>query len=141
MNTRGKTVAPRRAKRLPWLFNTVIMAIVMAAFVVLNVLTPEYHDDFVYKFMFEGGSVNYGHPVSSLGDIFISQVDQYCSVNGRSIVHVFVQLFTGVLGKSVFNVITNCVHTTGTTLSIWYIRNRPFPFMPAIGTFPPKPLT
>ena len=113
-------MTPKRAKRLPWLFNTVIMAIVMAAFVVLNVLTPEYHDDFVYKFMFEGGAVNYGHPVSSLGDIFISQVDHYCSVNGRSIVHVFVQLFTGVLGKSVFNVINAIVFCA----LIWLLHRR-----------------
>lgn len=29
------------------------------AYFVLNLLTPEYHDDFVYKFVFEGGRVNY----------------------------------------------------------------------------------
>ena len=36
----------------------IMMAIVAVAFGVLNFLTPQYHDDFVYKFMFEGGSVN-----------------------------------------------------------------------------------
>ena len=81
------------------------MALAAVAFLVLNLLTPEYHDDFVYKFMFEDGGVNYGHPIRSLGDIFFSQVDHYGSVNGRSIVHVLVQLCTGLLGKSVFNIL------------------------------------
>lgn len=82
-----------------------MMVIAALAFLVLNVLTPEYHDDFVYKFMFEGGKVNYDHPIRSIGDIFVSQVDHYRSVNGRSIVHFLVQLFTGLLGKSLFNIL------------------------------------
>ena len=81
----------------------IMMAIVAVAFGVQNYLTPQYHDDFVYKFMFEGGSVNYDHPVKSIGDIVASQVEHYHSVNGRSIVHFLVQLFTGLLGKTVFN--------------------------------------
>ena len=82
-----------------------MMVLVALAYLVLNLLTPEYHDDFVYKFMFEGGTVNYDHPVRSIGDIFVSQVDHYHSVNGRSIVHLLVQLFTGLLGKTVFNIL------------------------------------
>ena len=88
-----------------------MMVLVALAYLVLNLLTPEYHDDFVYKFMFEGGTVNYDHPVRNIGDIFISQVDHYHSVNGRSIVHLLVQLCTGLLGKTVFdflNVIVFC---------------------------------
>lgn len=81
----------------------IMMAIVAVAFGVLNFLTPQYHDDFVYKFMFEGGSVNYDHPVRSIGDIVASQMEHYHSVNGRSIVHFLVQLFTGLLGKTIFN--------------------------------------
>ena len=81
----------------------IMMAIVAVAFGVLNFLTPQYHDDFVYKFMFEGGSVNYDHPVRSIWDIVASQVEHYHSVNGRSIVHFLVQLFTGLLRKTIFN--------------------------------------
>jgi hypothetical protein len=80
-----------------------MMAIIAVAYGVLNFLTPLYHDDFVYKFMFEGGAVDYDHPIGSIGDIVASQVDHYTSVNGRSIVHFLVQLFTGLLGKTVFN--------------------------------------
>lgn len=84
---------------------TATMVVALLAFLVLNVLTPFYHDDFVYRFMFEGGSVNYGHRVGSLGDIIASQVEHYFTVNGRSPVHSLVQLFAGLLGKSVFNLL------------------------------------
>lgn len=86
-----------------------VMAVVTVAFLVLNVLTPEYHDDFVYKFMFEGGTVNYDHPVRSIGNIVTSQLEHYQTVNGRSIVHFLVQLFTGLLGKQVFNLLNAIV--------------------------------
>lgn len=86
-----------------------MIVIAVVAFAVLNFLTPEYHDDFVYKFMFEGGTVNYDHPVRSIGDIVVSQVEHYQSVNGRSLVHFLVQLFTGVLGKPVFNIVNAIV--------------------------------
>ena len=87
-----------------WLWGTVTMVIVAVAFAVLNVLTPMYHDDFVYQFMFEGGTVNYDHPVKSIGDVLASQVEHYHSVNGRSIVHCLAQVWTGLLGKPAFNV-------------------------------------
>ena len=90
----------------------IMMAIIAVAYGVLNFLTPLYHDDFVYKFMFEGGTVNYDHPVGSIGDIVVSQVDHYTSVNGRSIVHFLVQLFTGLLGKTVFNLFNVIVFCT-----------------------------
>ena len=79
------------------------MAVAIVAFGVLNFLTPLYHDDFVYQFMFEGGTVNYDNPIKSISDIVASQVEHYHSVNGRSVVHFLVQLFTGLLGKTVFN--------------------------------------
>jgi len=97
------TIAPSQSR--PWHDGIAMMVLVALAYLVLNLLTPEYHDDFVYKFMFEGGTVNYDHPVRSIGDIFLSQVDHYHSVNGRSIVHLLVQLFTGLLGKTVFDVV------------------------------------
>ena len=98
-----------------------MIVIVLLAFGVLNYLTPEYHDDFVYKFMFEGGSVNYDHHIKSIGEIFASQIEHYKIANGRSIVHLLVQLFTGLLGKSVFNIFNVLVFG----LFIWLI-NRPF---------------
>ena len=86
--------------------NGAVVAIVLAAvaFYVLNLLSPEFHDDFVYKFMLVNGSVDYSRPINSLIDVFHSQVEHYFVANGRSMVHVLVQVFTGLLGKQVFNV-------------------------------------
>lgn len=74
------------------------------AFWVLNYLTPEYNDDYSYKFVWGNEK-----PIESIGDIFVSQYNHYFSMNGRSIVHFFVQLFTGILGKGVFNIINTIV--------------------------------
>lgn len=82
----------------------IIMVIVMIAFYALNFFSSQYHDDFVYKFMIAGGEIDYSHRIGNIWDIILSQVDHYFTVNGRSIVHFFVQLFTGLLGKQVFNV-------------------------------------
>ncbi len=95
----------KRNPRSTWPCVSIIFGIIAVAFGVLNFLTPEYHDDYIYKFMFEGGSVNYDHPIRSLGDIVSSQLDHYHSVNGRSLVHTLVQLFTGLLGKPIFNIL------------------------------------
>lgn len=83
------------------------------AFWVLNYLTPEWTDDYRYKFIFcDGISIANNSQVpriTSLGDIFISQYNHYFLINGRSIVHFIVQLFTGILGKNIFNIINTIV--------------------------------
>ena len=91
--------------------NGAVLAIVLAAvaFYALNLLSPEFHDDFVYKFMLVNGSVDYSRPVNSLADVFRSQWEHYFVANGRSVVHVLVQVFTGLLGKQVFNVLNAIV--------------------------------
>lgn len=91
--------------------NGAVVAIVLAAvaFYVLNLLSPEFHDDFVYKFMLVNGSVDYSRPVNSLADVLRSQWEHYFVANGRSVVHVLVQVFTGLLGKQVFNVLNAVV--------------------------------
>ena len=91
--------------------NGALIAVVLAtvAFYVLNLLSAEFHDDFVYKFMLVNGSVDYSRPVNSLMNVFRSQVEHYFVANGRSLVHVLVQVFTGLLGKQVFNVLNAIV--------------------------------
>lgn len=91
--------------------NGALAAIVLAAvaFYVLNLLSPEFHDDFVYKFMLVNGSVDYSRPINSLTDVFRSQWEHYFVANGRSVVHVLVQVFTGLLGKQIFNVLNAIV--------------------------------
>ena len=79
------------------------------AFFVLNVLTPEYLDDFVYKFMFSKDGVDMNHPINNVGQILLSQYNHYFAWNGRFVVHSIVQLFTGLLGKDLFNLINTIV--------------------------------
>ena len=88
-----------------------LVAIVLAAvaFYVLSLLSPEFHDDFVYKFMLVDGAIDYSRPVKSLADVFRSQVEHYLVANGRSLVHFLVQTFTGLLGKQVFNLLNAIV--------------------------------
>lgn len=79
---------------------------------VLNYLTPEMGDDLWYKFIFVSDEVDVTRPVGSFWDVLVSQYTHYYCVNGRSVVHVLAQLFTGVWGKSVFNFCNAIVFAT-----------------------------
>lgn len=56
-------------------------------------------DDWGYTFIW-----GTQEPIQSLGDIIKSQYHHYMELNGRFIVHFLVQLFDGILGKTIFNV-------------------------------------
>ncbi len=66
----------------------------------LTMFTPLSSDDFNYYLIF--GTLE---PIASIQDIFISQYNHYFMNNGRFVPHFFVQLFDGIMGKEVFNVI------------------------------------
>ena len=78
--------------------------IIAIAMWVLNYLTPESGDDYWYKFIFVGKDIDVEKPIISFKDVMISQYTHYFYVNGRSVVHILVQLFTGILGKPFFNI-------------------------------------
>lgn len=73
-------------------------------FYVMNTLTPLAVDDWHYKFIF-----GTQHQVNSILDIIHSQHEHYLKFNGRFIVHFFVQLFDGILGKDCFNLVNTFV--------------------------------
>lgn len=75
----------------------------------LNFLTPEWGDDYWYKFLFLKDLGQSDFLILNFSDIVISQFNHYFIVNGRSIVHFFVQLFTGITGKQVFNPINSAI--------------------------------
>lgn len=75
----------------------------------LNIFTPEYMDDYLYKYQFVNGIADTNYPIENLSDIFRSQLEHYKVFNGRVVVHFFVQLFTGILGKPFFNIINTLV--------------------------------
>ena len=74
----------------------IIVGILMWVF---NCFTPLFCDDWHYVFRF-----GTQEPIRSISDIIVSQYHHYFGFNGRAIVHFFVQLFDGLLGKGVFNV-------------------------------------
>lgn len=85
------------------------LLIIGVAFWIINTFTPEYLDDYLYKFAFEVQGVNIKHPITTLNDVFVSQFNHYFCFNGRVIVHTIVQIFTGLLGKDIFNVFNACM--------------------------------
>lgn len=78
-------------------------------FLLLNIFSPEYMDDYQYKYQFINGAADVNYPIENLRDICFSQIEHYKVFNGRSIVHWIVQLFTGILGKNVFNIMNSFV--------------------------------
>ena len=76
------------------------LLIIGVVFYLMNVFTPLYSDDWHYNFIF--GSQT---PINNIGDVLYSQYLHYLSFNGRFVPHFFVQLFDGILGKELFNVV------------------------------------
>ncbi len=80
----------------------------------LNFLAPLYYgDDLVYAFIWPNQFMNIPLPetverVESFKDIFVSQYQHYATGNGRTIAHLFVQLFVWQ-GKWLFNLVNSFV--------------------------------
>lgn len=86
-----------------------VLAFAAIAFYVHNVLSAEFSDDFMYKYVLSNGLPDYSQPIKSISDIIKSQIDHYFTWNGRTITHIIVQLVTGLLGKTVFNLLNTIV--------------------------------
>lgn len=78
----------------------VLLIIIAVVMFLLNFFTPLFCDDWHYVFSF-GTQTR----IQSIQDVIVSQWHHYFGFNGRFVVHCFVQLFDGILGKGVFNVI------------------------------------
>ena len=87
-------------KKSTVILSATFLVIVVLVMYLLNLFTPLFCDDWHYPFIF-----NTHDRIASLGDIFASQFRHYFHFNGRFIVHCFVQLFDGLLGKGLFNVV------------------------------------
>lgn len=89
----------------------IVSLIIGLLFWVLNFLTPEIRDDFHYKYFITTDYHGFDKtkPINSIKDVIISQYNHYYSWNGRSILHFFIQLFTGLLGKQIFNILNTIV--------------------------------
>lgn len=71
-------------------------------------LTPiTLSDDTIYQFVWPYDNESFSSPISSILDVIKSQYIHYQVLNGRSIIHFFVQLFDGIIGKEVCNIISS----------------------------------
>lgn len=82
-----------------------ILAIVL--FYLLNAISPGLRDDFTYKYMYKapGYNFDYSHPIQNIADIVQSQIPHYLNWGGRAIVHILAQLFCGIIGKPIYDVL------------------------------------
>ena len=95
----GVTLMKNFFDRLPW---QTVFAVCLGLFFLRNVLMPTVADDYSYAFIWDGdgrGNLLDGldgsrlQPIESFGDIIQSQWAHYLTWGGRTIAHIFVQLF------------------------------------------------
>ncbi|HJH71609.1 MAG TPA: DUF6056 family protein [Bacteroidaceae bacterium] len=88
-------------------------------FYLINILTPLIADDYIYAFNFTDHS-----RISNIYDVFESQYTHYQKINGRLIPHIFEQIFAGITGKWLFNIInTFFILTLIFIISKYYLSN------------------
>ena len=87
------------------------LLLIGVAFWVLNYLTPELNEDYQYKFICNPDAleVDVTTHVTSFYDVMVSQYNHYFNFNGRALVHILVQMFSGIWGKTLFNIINSIV--------------------------------
>lgn len=92
--------------------NTILLLILAICIYILNLYYPFIHDDYAYHYIY-GNNSNIirptSTPISSVTDILYSQYNHYKYVNGRFPSHFIVQLFAGLTGKSLFNIINTII--------------------------------
>ena len=85
-----------------------LLACMFLFFYTLNYLTPlSFGDDYLYSFVWQGNPMNVpltedAVRVSSLKDLFKSQISHYYTWSGRAVSHIIAQLYLWI-GKGVFN--------------------------------------
>lgn len=98
---------------------TLIYLSFIIIFYIINIFTPLITDDYKYAFNYADHS-----RISNIYDVFESQWVHYQTVNGRLIPHIFEQIFAGVTGKWLFNIInTFFILTLIFIISKYYLPN------------------
>lgn len=91
--------------------DNVIYIFIFVTFYILNSLSPLAGDDYWYSLVMSNGfysDVCY-RPINNLADIVDSQIWAYNYHNGRFIIHSVVQLFCGIIGLKIFQIINSIV--------------------------------
>ena len=85
------------------IISCLLLVLLSIMFYFLNVFTPLQVDDMLFScFMNSNGVV--GEKLNNVLDVFISQYNYYFMNNGRYWGHSLIQLFSGVLGKNLFDI-------------------------------------
>lgn len=86
-----------------------MIAFCAGTFLIMNLLTPMFGDDYAYSFIWDGAqngnfqnNIGKLERLESIGDIFVSQWSHYLTWGGRSVAHCFVQFFC-LTGKLLFD--------------------------------------
>lgn len=69
---------------------------------IMNFYTPFNGDDYRYAFNYSDWS-----RIENISDVIESQIVHYQTINGRTVPHVFEQIFVGITGKWLFNIINS----------------------------------
>lgn len=89
---------------------TLYIVLISILYYILCYLSPiALCDDIIYKFLWVTDNESFVKPISSIKDIFLSQYIHYHVLNGRSIVHFILQLFDGILGKDLCNIMSGFI--------------------------------
>lgn len=87
---------------------TLYLMMIGILYYILCYLTPiTLSDDIVYKFVWPADNESFTTPLSSLKEVALSQYIHYHILNGRSVIHFILQLFDGIIGKGMFNIISS----------------------------------
>lgn len=97
----------------------IIFTLLFVVLLCLNFFTVEtVQDDYLYKFAWiNKDSMQSSYRINTIGDVISSQYYHYLYQNGRFVPHFILQIFDGVLGKGLFNVLNSFVFC----LLIWMI--------------------
>lgn len=79
------------------------------------------NDALVYQFFSPVFDETTSKPITSVSDIWTSQIDHYSTTNGRFIVHFIVQLFCALWGKTAFSIANALVWMVFLYLSVRFI--------------------
>lgn len=88
--------------------NVILLTVFGILMYILNMYYPFIHDDYAYHYIFDenSGIIRPSSiPINSITDILYSQYNHYLYVNGRLPSHFIIQLFAGIIGKPLFNVV------------------------------------
>ncbi len=87
-----------------WGIDGMVLLLIGVAFLVLNLLTGLFGDDFALSFVFEKTYVDLSRPVRTLGDVLHSQYNHYLSQHGRILDIGLDQWFFSLGNKHYFDV-------------------------------------